>query len=296
MLKSLEIHNYKNLDTLIIPSLSRINLITAPNNAGKTTLLEAITLLATKGNAKMIDSILNARGSSDVDYASLFHYGTTDAIYIGTASDEQQQTFVRIKLENYQLEVETSDFQPINLHYTSSNIGDISVDEQRLWDNIALTNKKYDVIAALKILEPRIEDIHFGANCSVIVRLSGVEAPVSLRSMGGGINHILSIALNLVCSDNGIVLIDEIENGLHFREIEKLWQFIFTLAEKLDTQVFITTHSADIILSFTKILNEQPNSAIGQVLRIDRKKEKIKAVMMDADALADFYELKLEAR
>ena len=53
MLKSLQIRNFRGFNALKIDHLSGINLIAGKNNSGKTSLLEAIFLLAGAGNAQM---------------------------------------------------------------------------------------------------------------------------------------------------------------------------------------------------------------------------------------------------
>lgn len=62
LLPSLSIKNYRNLKSLEIDSLARINLIAGKNNTGKTSLLEAISLYASKGSLLWINQLLNVRG------------------------------------------------------------------------------------------------------------------------------------------------------------------------------------------------------------------------------------------
>ena len=40
------------------------------------------------------------------------------------------------------------------------------------------------------------------------------------------------------------------KNGIHFTAQQRLWELIFRLANRLDTQVFATTHSWDCIEAF----------------------------------------------
>ncbi|MEY4902400.1 MAG: hypothetical protein RLZZ292_215 [Bacteroidota bacterium] len=62
MLNSLKIENFKNIKSINIPELARVNLITGSNNTSKTTLLEAIGLLASNMDFNWIYSILSERG------------------------------------------------------------------------------------------------------------------------------------------------------------------------------------------------------------------------------------------
>lgn len=62
MLKSLHIKNYRNLEDFRLDSVDRVNLITGKNNTGKSTLLEAIVIYATKGNPANLEQILEQHG------------------------------------------------------------------------------------------------------------------------------------------------------------------------------------------------------------------------------------------
>ncbi|MDL2222015.1 AAA family ATPase [Parabacteroides sp. OttesenSCG-928-N08] len=158
----------------------------------------------------------------------------------------------------------------------------------KLFDNIALSDREKYVIDALKIVEPQteriafVEDINGGRNA--VIKLSSSNDIQPLQSMGDGINRILTIILALVNSD-GYLLIDEFENGLHYSVQEKLWKIILSLAEKLNVQVFATTHSNDSIYSFEKALNTPDNTVEGKLIRLDNKDGKINEVEFLPDEL-----------
>jgi AAA15 family ATPase/GTPase len=54
----------------------------------------------------------------------------------------------------------------------------------------------------------------------------------------------------MVNAQDGYLLIDEFENGLHYSVQEQVWEVVFTLAKSLNVQVFATTHSSDCIKAF----------------------------------------------
>ena len=62
MFECLQIRNFRGFNELKIDQLSDINLIAGRNNVGKTSLLEAIFLLAGAGNAQMAVNINIIRG------------------------------------------------------------------------------------------------------------------------------------------------------------------------------------------------------------------------------------------
>ena len=150
-----------------------------------------------------------------------------------------------------------------------------------LWDKTTMSPVEDDLIEALKIIEPNISRLSFLGDESdksqryPVVRLKN-EKTLPLKSMGDGINRILTIILALVNTENGYLLIDEFENGLHYSVQEKLWEIIIKISKKLNVQVFATTHSTDTINSFAKLL-EQNTDHDGNLYRMANVNNKIKA-------------------
>ena len=171
-------------------------------------------------------------------------------------------------------------------------IGTRSLDREingKLWDNITLSDKENYVIEALKIIEPNTERIAFIEESlrrrRAVIKLKNNDAVIPITSMGDGINRILTIILALVNAENGYLLIDEFENGLHHSIQRKLWDIIFRLSQRLNVQVFTTTHSEDSINSFQQVLNERENKTDGKLIRLDNKKGKIAEIEFDAKEL-----------
>ena len=61
-LSSLRIENYRQLRHLEVERLGQVNLVVGGNNAGKSTLLEAIRLLASRGSPSLIEEVLAEHG------------------------------------------------------------------------------------------------------------------------------------------------------------------------------------------------------------------------------------------
>ena len=171
----------------------------------------------------------------------------------------------------------------------------------RLWDNVTLTEKEDYVIQALRIIEPDIESLAFLEDSPrtgryPVVKIKGVNKRLPMRGMGDGINHILSIILSLVNSENGCLLIDEIDNGLHYTVQKQLWHVIFDLAVKLNVQIFATTHSSDCISSFGNALKEEANIAEGRYIRLENKHGSITYTEYNLDELKTVAAQNIEIR
>jgi len=91
--------------------------------------------------------------------------------------------------------------------------------------------------------------------------------------MGDGIWRILSLALCLVRSRDGVLLVDEIDTGLHYSVMVKMWRMIYETAKKLNIQVFATSHSRDCYQALSEVCCEDvtTNSNI-TIQRIERGK------------------------
>lgn len=169
----------------------------------------------------------------------------------------------------------------------------------KLWDNITLSEKENYVIDALRIIEPNVERIAFiedNRERNPVIKLKGNNNVLPLKSMGDGINRVLTIILALVNSDNGFLLLDEFENGLHYSVQEKLWNIIFNLAQKLNIQVFVTTHSEDCIYGFEQVLNHANNKADGKLIRLDVINDVIRQVEFNANELRIASDQAIETR
>jgi AAA15 family ATPase/GTPase len=55
--------------------------------------------------------------------------------------------------------------------------------------------------------------------------------------------------LELIGKKHGVLLIDEIDSGLHYSVMPDLWMLLGELVEKYQVQVFGTTHNEDTIRS-----------------------------------------------
>lgn len=374
MLTTLNIRNYRNLRNLKIKSLSRVNLFVGKNNTGKSSILEAVAIYASKGDYNIINQILSDRGeetrrgeagistteSNIKIFSSLFTNRETNfdpkcALEIGPADydtpnvPEKAEKSVSLQFVRYYDDVEKNengqiirqrkiltDNNPSTIYQIAlqvsygNNTMLLPLEEDRpfrfgyrnfgekdnfqyirtrnidrdtngkLWDNVTLTEKEIHVIDALKIIEPDTERIAYIEEAPreriAVIKTSSSNGVVPLRSMGDGINRVLTIILGLVNCDNGYLLLDEFENGLHHTVQEQLWKVIFELAERLNIQVFATTHSNDCIAAFEKVLNSTSNNYSGKLIRLENRNGEIVQIEFSPEELKIAQNLDIETR
>ena len=145
-------------------------------------------------------------------------------------------------------------------------------------EDVVLNPEEETVLAALRTIEPGIERIVpigtaprrylRSTRGGVAVKLAGQRVPIG--SLGDGIWRILGISLALVEARGGLLLIDEIDTGLHYTVLEKMWHLVHETARRLDVQVFATTHSRDCLESLAAIAGADGDGVTIQ--RIERNR------------------------
>ncbi|MBR3411577.1 MAG: AAA family ATPase [Bacteroidales bacterium] len=122
---------------------------------------------------------------------------------------------------------------------------------------LAKRKKKGIVAEQLKNFDSRITSLEILNNIAYI-GLEGIDQLLTVNMMGDGLRRYLNIISASANPLNNILLIDEIENGLHYSAYKKLWEAIFALAVSTNKQVFVTTHSKETLQKLNQMLEEHP--------------------------------------
>ena len=282
-LSSLQIHQYRAFNRLIIPQFGRVNLIVGKNNVGKSSLLEALWLFTQRGRPSVLVDLLRSRdefprinrpinendvnskeriwdirflfcGREDLkENLKMISIGPVDApdemltlsikwyaqetdeqgtIHKKLITDASKRTegepYIVIQIGNngtrmYRLD-RVMERPSAFLRITEGAIpcrfiranGLSSEEIAQLWDNVALTDLEELVVEALHIITQEVKRLSFlGRQDRLygripVARIGGFPEPVSLCSIGEGMYIILGVALVLINSQNGILLIYEI--------------------------------------------------------------------------------------
>lgn len=372
LIEVLTISNFRALETFAVQGLGRVNLLTGKNNSGKSTVLEAIRILASAGSPMVLFDILDSReelasptkGNSPESGSSICNLfngfpdlfsnndafeitakGTIPAAYslvqmrLGLADRivDQQSQIIRYEQISTDLfgslpkdgfrdseavpvvEITTKtkkSVRPVSriidlpraipvsevptfpcVHLNPSSTRS-SEQTTALWDAIALTDVEDEVVRALQIVAPEItavsmigDDVRADSRFSRRSRLGRIaiaksvryRTPVPLKTFGDGVSRIFGVILSLCNARDGILLIDEIENGIHYNAQPDLWKTIFRLARTLNVQVFATTHSWDCVQAFQAAAQESPDD--GSLVRLNLKDGRVRPTVFTKDEL-----------
>ncbi|MGD0837486.1 MAG: AAA family ATPase [Polyangia bacterium] len=167
-----------------------------------------------------------------------------------------------------------------------------------LWSKAVMRrDDEQRVLEAVQVVEPDIESIAMlGAQVPrLYATLKGVSERVPIGNLGEGVARLLALVCLLVDAKRGILLVDEIDTGLHVRVMEKLWRQVFDVARKFDVQVFATTHSEDCLHGLARTLEQEPAYKEDAALhRIDKGREE--TVVNDGDGIIGALDAGIEVR
>ena len=173
-----------------------------------------------------------------------------------------------------------------------------AVDYQR----VILKRRKKQVEKLLREIEPRLEAVEAlrigdpnQSTSPLIYADLGLSEMIPVTQLGQGFNRLLDIYSEIVVEDAKVLLIDEIENGLHYSVMPVIWKGLFSAAREFDVQIFATTHSWECILAADEAARSGQNYDLA-LIRLDRVKEDIKATVIDEKSLSTAKELRWEMR
>ena len=313
MLQTFKLNKYRSFEDYGLVGLSRVNLLVGKNNCGKTSILEALHFLVSRGDPFVLTrsaarrgEVSDARSSSRQTGPSISHcfFGHRFVPEAGfrILSKGGGQVSVRVRAADVEDETRLFDddmehFLPFVLEIKSSalkNIPDIPVTEsgfllnsrllrlrgpwselppptppvlfitpdsldldpmREVWDRVLTEGRESEAIEAMTLLEEELESIHFltsdsrtrSGRAGVLLGFRGGGRRVPLGSYGDGMRRLLALSLALMQTANGVLLIDEIDTGLHWTVMEDMWRLVVETARKSSVQVFATTHSYDCI-------------------------------------------------
>ncbi len=167
-----------------------------------------------------------------------------------------------------------------------------------MFGQLELVSSDYALVESLKLIDPRLKRITtiVVSGFPILYGDIGLKRLVPLSLMGDGLNRLVSILLTLATNRDGLVLIDEIENGLHHSVLENVWQVINDAAHRFNVQVIATTHSYECIQAASNIFLNNGHRSAFRLHRLDRIEETFQSVIYDDEALEGAMQGYLEVR
>lgn len=334
-LPDLLIENFRGIESLTLPKLGRVTLLTGKNGVGKSTVLEAVRAYAAQGHPTILHELLTGRREFSTftdedgdffvapDWSALFHgRSASKKIEIIIGSQKKKTKDARIKIQRkslpdefesrklgirrrYNRRVSDEEHSPNVMACEPLGPG-LLTDERMavLWDEVALTDDENQAIQALRLVYSDAErvavigggqpPIRTGGR-RVVVRIKDQDIPVPLRSLGDGAARLFGLALALANGQNGFLVIDEAENGIHHSIQRDYWRMVLQAAHNNNVQVLATTHSWDCVRAFAQEAVDN-DEVYGVLARLERDNDGIYLIEYSEEDLEVCAEQGIEVR
>jgi AAA15 family ATPase/GTPase len=124
-------------------------------------------------------------------------------------------------------------------------------------NNVKNINEKIEetmqkLFPQISILSPELT----GGVPEIYCKHVGLTKKVPLSLVSNGISKVLAMLLFIATHENGVVLIDEIENGIYFRTLPNLVSVIIQFCKQLNVQIFASTHSREFLESLSPLIEK----------------------------------------
>ncbi len=177
--------------------------------------------------------------------------------------------------------------------------GRVGIDRPTIdrFSQVLREGREQQLIDALKIVEPRLSNLGILTESGIARVWSrlGEDRMLPMESVGGGLNRLFTIFVAMGAYDEGVVFVDEIENGVHHSAMRRLWENVASFAQRFNLQFFATTHSGECIEAANDVLGSSPDRLF-VLHRLYRKDESVRAEAYEGEKLKGALELELDVR
>lgn len=263
------IKDFKCFENFEASGFGRVNLIGGKNNVGKTAFMEACYVNVKGQDIKnFIGSLISIKfmrenlnilvANITMDMKKFVEQSNRIKI-----SSNANQTHFEISendgVKKYHFEFKNQSID-VNANEFSFDIG--LLENIKFIDNFGFSNteiKESYLTIQKKDKEQFLNDILYKFDNRIEKFIAG-DVPqcrvngqwLELTELGDGARHLVSIVCSLFRCENGYLFIDEIDNGIHYTQLDELWEIILSVSKDQNVQVFATTHSKECIESYSR--------------------------------------------
>ncbi len=303
---SIHIEKYRVINHLDLENTRRLNLIVGINNAGKTSILEAIYLLTRQNDERGLLDVVRwrDRAEREPDPSRLARQLPQKARISGTFDEvDENRTNLRISRSEdpgdavsdhtsflSRLLIE-SDYggrkQSSDVAFFSERPRRTSFLGDRHWvcravfagpfnraelltryneDSLESGTKERVVDFIREHIDPNIKNIELSDDAGRFLVTYDNGKARDLSSFGDGMRRVFEIGLLCAGARGGVLLVDEFENAIHVRLLNEFTRMVHELAIQCNVQVFLSTHSKEMVDS--SVINEyRLDDIVSYVLR-----------------------------
>ena len=273
-IKNIEIKNYKCFNDFKAEGFGRVNLIGGNNNVGKTAFMEAlciniyaqdedslyttimyVTYIREKleyinklftlkdditffENIKIYSAITNI---NDIKYELIHNKGIKEYKF----QINKYVNYVKSQDFSYTRKLKTSILFIDGKGFTNKHL-------KKIYSEVQRADREENLNSFIQEFDKTIEKFKI-VDDSPECKLQNNDEYIKLSEFGDGLRSYISIISALYACKNSYLFIDELENGIHYSNLDKLWKIILTISKEQNVQIFVTTHSKECIESYARV-------------------------------------------
>jgi len=305
-IKNIEIKNFKCFKDFKAEGFGRVNLIGGKNNVGKTAFMEACYLATSSDISeiylnifriktlrnminKIIENSSKQKELNDIIINNDFKVNSNFGNNSITTLDFKYEIIARNKKSEITFDELSSLIQIktnglLSYALSAKFIFPLLITDtflMHILGNLKLNNK-YEIFLEYLNELFSIESID-KINDILYIKKDSKYRP--LYEYGHGLKSSIYILSVLLFSYNNSIFLDELENGIHYTNLDKLWEIILKISKQQNVQVFATTHSKECIESYARVAKELEDNEITFIKMTRLEDGSIMAGVRDYDML-----------
>ena len=163
---------------------------------------------------------------------------------------------------------------------------------------VVVDKKKEKLIEIMRKIDPQIQDVSTSGDIAYLD--TGLKKMLPITMFGGGVTRVADIISRCVLENPNIVLIDEMENGVHYKGIHEFLKAMLGLSSSDGVQIFMTAHSLDVLRALRDVLKKDEffglRSEISCFVLARDRRGKVRSYRYDYEQLDHNVGLDIEIR
>ncbi len=161
---------------------------------------------------------------------------------------------------------------PVTEFFTSSwNLNPLL--PAQMFSQLSIQRREKEIVAAVRAeFEPSLQNLAvltpIAGQGALYAELLYLKEKLPISYLSSGISRFITMMSAVLIRGKGVVLIDEIENGLSYKVFPSLWKYLLKFAVDNGTQIFASTHSAECVRALLPAMEGHENDFM--LLRAER--------------------------
>jgi hypothetical protein len=211
---------------------------------------------------------------------------------------KEQVSHLEIRPEGLGLHVEYAESPSRTATFLGARMPVPPSEDATRFGKLDVLGRQDAVVKFLHVIEPRLRGLSSVAmgEQSLVHADVGLGRKIPVAFTGDGMARLLTLVLAIATTGQGVVLIDEVENGLHHSVMEKVWESVGRAAKEFDCQVIATTHSQECLKAAAVGLSAAQMGDDFRYVRLDREQDEVVAKTYSAAMVGAAFERGWEVR